>query len=1148
MSTNNSKTLIIRKASAGSGKTFQLARHYIIDMLSVCDESTGKLKLNTNPIEAHSHILAITFTNKATNEMKQRIVKELARLAYVNPSTGEYARSDHRDAIRQALNCSDADLQKASSIALRSLLFSYHHFNVSTIDSFFQLVMRTFAREVDRPGDYSVEVDDKEAISVAVQNMLDRAKRAMVLSEKSRSKEDAALLRLIKEFTASKFEEGHKFNIFNRNNRDLSTLTNAIADLLDEDLKLNVEMREYLNRPDADVALSTFARLVKEAADKCEQGIIDTAKAFRQKAAVYDDNGADNNSKNVFIKLADGDLSQFKNNTIKNLRKGDKTYFKKNNGVQEIEDYMKECLTNIYKHYSLFHTVSAISDNIVTLQFLQAVLTDIKNYRDDNNLILLSDTAEILRTLINDEELPFIYEKLGTRLNHFLLDEFQDTSRMQWENLRPLIGNGISGGDSSLIIGDEKQSIYRFRNADYKLLYKEAQSDFQKFADVIAGEDPANNTNWRSAADIIRFNNTFFREYSSQSSERTRDIYKYVEQAIPSGKESRRGLVVMRAIKNDKKGESLTKDDFVQESLQRLIADLKACREDGYGWGDIAILTDTRAEGDMVIEHLMKYRQDYPDEVAFNELTVVSEESLSISRADSVRFAISVLRMLDPTSLDNSGRAGEFSVAEITTRYEYFLLKAREENKKDYDRILSDSLNVTADNWNPQTLIDKYGNNGCTSLITLVEQIISDNVPPKIRKEEYVYIHAFIDAVTRLSASGISSIHSFLTWWDEWGRDESIELPSGEGADAMTVMTIHKSKGLEFPCVIIPFASWETNKQDKYSWYTSDVAKQALISFGIPDDIIPPMLPIENKNDLQNTLFKVQYEENTVAYELDGINKAYVAFTRAVSRLIVTYCPEYKKDGFHKRISSILESFSDDVIECLKAVNEQDFISYYGDVNSVNVKVEKEFDQFDMRPIDTKNKADYSIDTYEAIEVNHSWQLLSSDDDLPNPAEAKNQGRILHAVMRAVRSLADVDKIKTILLRKTFRQCLSDRTIDDYAKKLSKALSREDVSRWFVGFKRLISERTIAVSETKKRRDGSTYTVLNRRPDRVVVLSDGTVEIIDYKFGERNDERYSRQVREYVDLYRSMGFDNVKGYVWYVLDPTEKAVLHVNPE
>ena len=1149
------KPIQIRKASAGSGKTFQLARQYIINLLSKRDD-TGKLVLNDDPREAHSRILAITFTNKATNEMKERIIKELARLAYVD-AKGQYAKSDHRDAIRKELNCTEAELQKAAAIALRSLLFSYHNFNVSTIDSFFQLVLRTFAREVDRPGDYRVEIDDKEAINAAVQLMLDRAKRALDDSNPNK-KEDKALVGLITRFMESNVEKGNKFNIFNRNSSDLSKIIAAISKLLNEDFKRSKDIQNYLKNPEK---LPKFADIVRKKVKPVEQNIVSLAKELRQKIQVYDENGSSTNPRNAIINLASGIFEPLENRTLPKVKGDGKAYFlanfTKSNPALDIYSTIQSYCERIYDEYEKipYPLLKVIEHDLVNLEFLQAVLTDIEQYRNDNNLILLSDTTDILRSLIGKDDVPFIYEKLGTKLEDFLLDEFQDTSRLQWENLRPLIGNSVSELGSNLIIGDEKQSIYRFRNADYKLLYKGVQDDFKDATDVIDGSNTDNNTNWRSTCDIIEFNNAFFsayaNSYSNSSAAIISDIYKHVEQKVPDKKENEeepRGLVVMRNILTDENGDELNAEEFRQESLKCLIDDLRKCRKDEYNWGDIAILTSAGWEGDMVIEYLMKYRQDHPEEKLLDDLTVVSEESLLISRADSVRFAVSVLRMLDPTSIENEKSTKEFSSAEIASRYEYMLLQARAEGGKDYDKILSDCLNDNNNDWSATMARNAYGNGQCTSLVTTVEQIISDNVPETIREAEYVYIQAFIDAVIDLSARGITSIHSFLSWWDERGKDTGIELPSGNGINALTVMTIHKSKGLEFPCVIIPFATWEMKKNSDISWFDSKDANSALTAAGLDADIIPPMLPLKNGSGLSNTCFATQFNENEAAAQLDTINKAYVAFTRAKSRLIVTYGSFGKGNNFQQVIGGFLEQVGDPA-EKFEDNDGHEHIDYYGDINSKHVKEEMESDQFDkvfdMKPLSDEDVEACCIDKYEAIKVDSTWQLLSSDDDLPNPETAKDKGRILHAVMKAIRTKADLDRLETIIRRRTFRQCLTDEEIKDHADQLRNAISQQEVVRWFEGYSRLISERAIALFETKTRRDGTTYTVLTRRPDRVVVLPDGTVEIIDYKFGERNDEHYSKQVQGYMDYFRKMGYEIVKGYVWYVLDQSDNSILEV---
>ncbi|MBR5743824.1 MAG: UvrD-helicase domain-containing protein, partial [Muribaculaceae bacterium] len=973
--------LEIRKASAGSGKTFQLARKYVLNVLSTTDKS-GNLTLNPDPTEAHRRILAITFTNKATAEMKARIISEIARLAYVND--GSFVKSDHRNYLCNELNCSPAELQQAASKALSSILFSYHYFNVSTIDSFFQLVLRNFAREVDLNGDYNVEVGDDQAINIAVQLMLDQAKRDSIENKQS------TLLRLINSFMSNRFAEGKKFNIFNRNSSDVSEIVSSVKKLLNEDFKLNTDLQEYLKD---DKKLPEFAEKIRKEYKKPLDDIAKEAQYVINKYP-FVQGVVNKNAFNAFQKLANKDLGPFSNATFPKIAKGEANYY--NNKIN-IDDKTKEDIKSkaleIRQSYNDYCTLDAICGNLADLEFLKEVLSFIKQYREDNNLILISDTNDILSRIIGNSDAPFIYERIGTEISNYLLDEFQDTSRMQWNNLKPLVDNADSEGGHNLIIGDEKQSIYRFRNADYSLLYEGVKNEIPS-ATVIDGSNPDDNTNWRSARDVVEFNNKFFEQYAERESLQP-NIYEYVRQGIAPKNNDLRGLVLFN---------NLPQKNFKKAALDVLVSDIKKALHNGFGWGDITVLVNANKEGQEIIDYLLKYKNDNPQDKDFDNFKVVSEESLLISRADSVRFIVSALRLLDPTAIENAKGKDKFSTAELACRYYYAVMKERSLDALDMSRILAETLDKNSDySLQTEEFVGVFEKDNSTSLVTIVEQIIRQYVPEALLKEENIYLQAFSDVVVEMSARGMNSVHTFLAWWDDKGIDKGIELPSGSGM--MQVMTIHKSKGLEFPCVIIPFADWELEKNKGVSWFKKEPIEDFLVNvLSISKDIIPPMLPIENKSALTNTGFKAQYEKNGVAARLDSMNKAYVAFTRAISRLIVTF-KESNKRFFGITINDIISSpevqmetiSSEDNPELLEGAS----VCFYGDKDSKKVEKPNDDDHFGIYSIPEDEMSKYVVDAYSVSPLNEEFKMLSSDEGLPYNSLEIQEGTILHDVMRS---------------------------------------------------------------------------------------------------------------------------------------------------
>lgn len=1156
--------LTIRKASAGSGKTFQLARQYIIDVLadrSVNEDGTTEVKLNRNGSDAHRRILAITFTNKATAEMKARIVSEMAKLAYVGPN-GEMAKSDHRDFICAKLGCDEKDLQKAAAVALKSILFSYHHFNVSTIDSFFQLVLRNFAREADLPGDFGVEIDDREVISFAVQMMLDRGKREMAARAdggNSGRGDASSLVRLIESFMNDKSEAGKKFNIFNSNSTDVNDITKAISDLLNEDYKINSDLQQYLvpttglsveaaaaAKEQAAKRLADFAKEVKRLYSVRIYEIIGKAKDFRKKYVDYD-NMAYSHAKNVFVKLADGDLSPFSSKTFPKIINDGHDYFNKKKPDDAICEDIQERANEINRLKEELFSFECISAHIDKMQFLQAVLADVEQYRSDNDLILLSDTNDILHALIGKSDVPFVYEKIGTEIVHFLLDEFQDTSRMQWNNLRPLISNSEDDATSdNLIIGDEKQSIYRFRNADYRLLYSGVRDDI-KVPDerIVTGKDAADNTNWRSSRDIVEFNNKFFAKYAESSGNATaKDIYKYVEQKVAPKNENRRGCVIMR------KSEAENDGSFKKQSFEQFVNDLKRARRDGFRWGDMAVLTNKKEEGRELIDYVMQYVRTHPGDNDFAGFKVVSEESLLISRADSVQFVVAMLRLLDPTNIENERDGKEAkSAAEIAYRYRYAAMRARENGYTDFSKVLADALSDAdmPELLKPEKVASLYVDDRCASLVTIVEKIIRAHIPKKLLAEENIYLQAFADIVIDMSNRGVTNAHDFLSWWDSVGKGQGVTLPSG--ADMMQVMTIHKSKGLEFPCVFIPLAKWELKKNDGTSWFSTDVISDSMKKSGVAPKLIPPMLPLKNTKKLIDSVFSSQYEDNNTAAYLDSLNKAYVAFTRAKDRLVVTYMfkegkNEDKKEGKNdgKKIFNKFGDVTDNVladfgIDCVEqTVTCGDNTLYeriYGDAESKCNEKHNSADGSEKagepaiggKSMSADEMEEYKVGDYATSNLNENWELLTADENLPYVSPSIREGLILHDVMRSVHDLKS--DVLTLVRRKAMRFALTDEVIEEYADIIRGALADPRVKPWFSGFVRLINERPVVIMSEGKG-------PVSQRPDRVVVNTDGSVDIVDYKFGGRDDSRYRRQMKGYVGLYKSLGYTTVRAHLWYV--------------
>lgn len=506
--------LTVYKASAGSGKTFTLTLEYIRSLLGIRDD-TGGYVLNSkkyvkdgrNP-NRHRHILAITFTVAATGEMKNRIIGELNTLS--DPAT--FSRSPYRSILLSDFGCTDAELCQAARTALAELLFDYRCFNVSTIDSFFQTVLRTFSREIDHQGDYELFIDREEVLGRSTSLMLDDLNHG-------NEGIDRRLYNWIRQRTYDALNSGNGHNLFNRSGKILAGLVKAAHNAMDETFGENYnDLQEYFADP---AKINAFATELKRLIDAQLARFLPIA---RQALDMLDACGVPANKRpNLASRLeaiAAGRIPPDKDLTLKALTDPDAVTVKgifastcpmsqddKEAFVALVEPLCLD-LVDAVRRSRIYRQ---ILDSLGELEFVFIVREHLEAYLREDNALLIADSGELLKRIISDAEMPFIYERIGMNLSTLLIDEFQDTSRLQWENLKPLVANGSSEGNHSLIIGDVKQAIYGFRNSDSAILDHEVEKG-KEFKDKIIsrGHTPADNTNHRSAADVVRFNNTLF--------------------------------------------------------------------------------------------------------------------------------------------------------------------------------------------------------------------------------------------------------------------------------------------------------------------------------------------------------------------------------------------------------------------------------------------------------------------------------------------------------------------------------------------------------------------------------------------------------------------------------------------------------------
>lgn len=1078
--------LTIYKASAGSGKTFTLAYEYIKLLLGQ-KRSDGSYTLRRSGNDHHHHILAITFTNKATEEMKRRIIRELALLAGHPLPEGDGnpdEDSPYRPMLLKLYGCSDEDLRQTARRSLLGILHDFTFFNVSTIDSFFQLILRTFAREAELNGNFDIELDDSNAIALGVDRMLMSINRFD-------DNETRLTSHWIERYMIQQVNEGLSFNFLNRSGSLHDTLINLIKGLNDETFKQQFNaISEYL----ADH--NRLTRFADTTAGRIEAIRTDCTNAALRVLNTAVDLGIDLTSHinkhlhTTLLQWADGKSKAPVATVCAALDEPKKRYradvFKgKADPINPtLDNLIIEAIATGINAEKQISALSVVTRQIHILGILAPVLRNITEFRNENNLILLSDTNELLRRIISTDEAPFIYERLGMQINHFLIDEFQDTSRLQWENLSPLLVESLSRDNDNLIIGDEKQSIYRFRGGDPELLHSQVAEQFPRQS-TIKGNTPSENTNWRSSAEVVRFNNDLFTDLANRLD--ITDIYNNVAQQVSPKHLDHHGYIKLHRLSCE--------EDFTNRALDELTADIRRLRLAGYSPADIVILTRGNGEAATVVNHLIANIAGDP---TIPPTPILSDEALHINNSKAVRLIISVLRYLDTP--DNRSNESNRKIARIINRYEYFHSQGANPEQA-IEKALSDETPI-------DHLAEDAADIVCTSVISIVERIISRFLPDETLSSQAPYLYAFQDLVIEFCTRFAPSVHTFLQWWDRSGHRRSIPAPAS--SDSLRVMTIHKSKGLEFPCVIIPFAKWTMHKPDETRWYSTDTLAEA---FDIDESIIPPIIPVKGNKALLDSPLAEQYNANRREQIIDSLNATYVAFTRAVDVLIAYYPEETKSPD--NNIAPLLH-------QAIGAPESPLF--------EIGTLPLKEQEETAASAIVAENHP------YTTSDNSHIWAQIRIDDladiesvdDLFNLTYPRVRGTVLHNIMRSIRYPSDLARA---IRRQIARGIITDELGEEFSALLSEALADERVAPWYHDFSMLLNERAISIPQGNNPPE-------RYRPDRVVRTADGYIDVIDYKFGEHND-KYISQVRRYVTLLsRQFPADKVRGFLWYPLSAT----------
>ena len=1085
------KPLKILQASAGSGKTFSLAAHYLTLLFS------GENK--------YREILAVTFTNKATEEMKTRILEVLKGFAMGDTSK---KIDDYRQIVLAAHpGLSAEDLKLKADKVYRKILHDYSRFAVSTIDGFVQKVIRGFAFELGLDSGYSLEMNTekvKKELTTKLEKLLDEKDNllqwvvALALDRISNNKSwnyNTELLKLVGEVFKDQFK----------------TFELAIASFGTEN---------------TDEVFKKYIDFSKSYIKKFEENIGELALEVKEVFELSADDIDLLNKTNTgqlyqLQKIIDGDYKGFA--SLEKLVDNPDRWFKKgkSSGVyNELNPFLKKLILKYADGIADYILAKSFIKNGYFLRLMQEIAVLLAQYREENETLLISDAQKLLNGIAEDagENPSFIWEKMGNRYGNFLFDEFQDTSANQWNSFKALVNNAIATHDGKLndhlIVGDAKQSIYRWRDGDYKLLHQKAAADLGEH-NVLPDQLEAN---YRSTEEIVKFNNElypqlakllqdkingeipvedellngFWNDERNQYADIITKIYDGVAQQTHP-KKTAGGVIKIKKIEFEKPKASIdgvvetiitdTEPENKKEaSLIEMLKEVKLLLDEkGYQQREIGVLVRSNAEATEVVNALMAAGLD-----------VISGEALKIASSTAIKLIVNVLRLL-VVSPSNSALYKANCIALYAQLHEKAI-------NGDYYFDLKDTSIEKLKHVLPADFCDNYKAWLGLPVSELIEKIITafglDNYQKNSINPFLPYLLAFRDLTNRASKQGEKGISSFLNWWEEEGQNKN--LPSPETANAIQVMTIHKSKGLAFRAVFIPFCDWQLGgKPNSTFWVPVDETPYADLQ----------SIPLQFSSQLKGSSVTKYYLEELLMNYMDALNSLYVATTRAKDYIYISF-PGKKKPS----LSHVGDAVFNAYVEDFENTDEIQIGSFSTKGDGV-----ESFDALNLTSYPTTSRLE---EVYEEAE-NRPQRYID------NITKSGKKGSNLHAILAEVNK---VDEAAGVIDRLILEGLILEEERADYAQQVADVLSHPELSALLSQNANQINEKSIIGI------DGKTY-----RPDKLV-LNGKQVSIIDYKFTAEESQNHVAQIVNYKNLIEAMGYENVKPYLFYATLKKLKAV------
>lgn len=1083
--------LKVLQASAGSGKTFSLTAHYLTLLF------TGK--------NAYREILAVTFTNKATEEMKTRILQVLSGLA-----RGDQKYDNVGMIILKAHPFLNAGLLKIQAREqYRHILHDFGNFSVNTIDGFVQKVIRSFAFELGIDPGYGLEMNTKKVIEEVANRLNDKLTT------------NPKLLKWVIDLAIDRIENDKTWNYHD----DLVKLANEI--FKERFQPFDKALQVLLLDKDSDTLFDEYTKLTRSTIQDFESAL---KLVIAEAAAIFGDTDTDTLNKkttsplNSLTKLKKGLLSEEQFSRLSTYVDNPDTWFKK--GCQsDLYQRLNPVLLRLFDIYNkdlgAYNLAKIVFGKFYYLRLMQEMTILLKDYRKESGYLLISDAPLLLQGIAgSDSGNPsFIWEKMGNRYTHFLFDEFQDTSVSQWESFRPLLKNALASASGKhtdhLIVGDVKQAIYRWRNGDWNILHSGIKEAIHREQIVEEQLD----SNYRSTEQIIEFNNELF-DYAPRALQEVlnhaiedqadadllkwwqlkgynslvTEVYAQARQ-LPHANTLKGGSIYFKSINTDDEEEDtkLTAEAFKKQALQLTVLEIRRLVDQkAYTYNDISILVSFNADASMVVQALM---------VA--GIPVISGDALKIAGNLSVKLILNTLKVLSDVRSESAiHKASCINLYAALRGVKLPVQSLIGLKNRDIER-LEDLL--------PVKFCRNYQNWLHLPLAELVEKIIGAyELNLSIYKEHLAYLFAFRDLVTLFTANGESGLSSFLDWWNKEGFDRC--LPSADSAKAVQVFTIHKSKGLAFRAVLIPFCNWKLDDGASVFWVPA---------VGTQYEKLESIL-VNYSGALAKSSIAHAYFEELLFNNMDAINKLYVATTRAKEHIFIISQgskPGAKLKSGYKTIGELLTGV-------IKFFPNYD-ASFIDDDTLVidHPVIDQNNKSSDGGGLEILQMQEYPLS--DRLSEVLSVEAISSQLDRLSNNISLREGSILHDILSRVNHINELD---AVLQSMRTEGLIKEAELAHFHRRTSLVLNHPDLQNLLKDGGQVMNEKTI-ISAT-----GKSY-----RPDKVLI-GNGHVTILDYKFTLNEDNAHIRQVKGYEDLLNEMGYAQVNNYLFYALTGNLKKV------